>query len=168
MGLFNMGARDPRAGKKKNVSTLVNADFTGIATADVAITGGQYGLLGYYLVPFGCMVAWGADDTNGSTRTAGTPAYINFAVNGGTAIPGSYRLVVSDPLRNNFVRVLEQRSERFAASATDRQLAVLIPEMLPLVQPQSRLELWAKPDATATFDYNEATSLIRLPVTYYS
>lgn len=159
----------PTSGMKKNVTYLVNADFTGIATADVVVAGGQWGLLGYHTVPFGSFVSWGANDTNGSTNVAGSPAYINLAASGGTAIAGMYRLVVADPSRDNFIRVMEQRSERFAASSTgDRSIAVLIPEMAPLVQPQSRLELWAKPDANATYDYNEATSLIRLPVTRYS
>lgn len=165
--MFGIKANDPRKGRQKFVGTLVNADFTGIATGDVAITGGQWGLLGYYTVPFGMMVAWGADDNTGATNRAGRVAYINMAASGGTAIAGSYRLVVSDPTRSNFVKVDEVRSERSAGSATDRQTAWLLEEKLPLVQPQSRLELWAKPDATATYDYNEATSLIRIPVTNY-
>ena len=165
MGLFNRASGDPRAGRQKNKTTLVNADFG--LTADLALVAGAYTVIGTYTVPFGCIAQWGANDTNGSASVAGSAAYMRCDVSGGQ-IAGSYRLVVTDPQRVNFVRVLEERDTRFAASTTgDRTLAVLIPEMLPLVQPQSKMEIWLKPDASGTLVYNDADTLIRLPATFY-
>ena len=166
MGIFgNSAGRDPRAGRSKNTTMLVNADFG--LTADLAIVAGAYTVIGTYTVPFGVIAAWGADDTNGTATRSGQPAYIRCDVSGG-AIAGSYRLVVTDPQRVNFVRIMEQRSERFAASTTgDRTIAVLMPETLPLVQPQSKMEIWLKPDASGTLVYNDADTLIRLPATFY-
>lgn len=159
-------ARDPRAGKRANRRVLVNADFTGIATADVAVAT-DYTLVGYYTVPFGVIAAWGANDPTGGASVAGTPAYIRFDSTGGQ-IAGMIRLVVADPTRDNFARVIEEHSSRWSADTSDRTKAVLLPESLPLVQPQSRMEIWMKAATASTIDYDDADTLIRLPVTLYT
>lgn len=164
MGLFNRAAGDPRRGRQKNQQRLVNADFG--LTADVVCAAGAYVVVGTYTVPFGMLAAWGADDTAGTAQRAGQPAYIRFDSSGGQ-MAGSIRLVVTDPQRVNFIRIMEERTERWSASQTDRTLALLLPENGVLVQPQSKMEIWFKADSAATLVYNDADTLIRVPVTVY-
>ncbi len=168
MGLLNRASGDPRAGRKKNTAFLVNADFAGIATADVTPVAGQFVVVGTRTVPFGVLQAWGADDYVGTTNRQGQATYVGLADASGNILKGMIRLVVADPQRVNLVRVFEARSEFFAASTTvDRNKSLLLPEIMPLVQPQSLMELWFKGDAATVIDYDHASTVILIPTTYY-
>jgi len=159
---------DPRAGRKKTITRLVQADFAGIATANVTTVAGAYVVVGTYTVPFGLIAQWGAHDFSGSANPQGMSAYISLRNTSDVALTGSIRLVVADPTRTNLIRVFEDRSEAWASSSTpNRETSLLLPEMFPLVQPQSLMEIWFKDDASSTIDYDATSIKISIPVTRY-
>lgn len=146
--------------------TLTKTAFAGIATADVVCTAGQFNKVGTYTVSAQQVAYWGSNDMI-SGQPQGKTAYIKFVTSAPADIPGLVRLVVANATETRSEVVLEERTERFNASVTDRTLAVLLPKSALGAQEDSKLIIYFQPDATATIAYNQATTVINLPITLY-
>lgn len=146
--------------------TYANADF-GI-TADVVCQPSQWNKVGEVTVPAQQEITFGANDSTGGSSVAGRSAYIRFDDTGGQ-IPGKIRLALTNANETNTVVVLEEHTSKFSASQNDRTQAVLIPEYPTRAKEDSKLQiLFYLEEATAqTIDFDDADTLVRVPVTVY-
>jgi hypothetical protein len=125
--------------------------------------------VGSVTVPAQQLVAWGATDiiNGGST---GRAVYLNLPNSSDVRLDGKIRLAVTDANELNTAVVVEERTERLAASSTgDRTIAVLLPEDFRAAKQDSKLIIYFYPDsATAvTIVYNATSAKVLLPVTVY-
>lgn len=152
--------------KVKFKRTYNNADFG--LTADVVCQPGMWSVIGEVVVPAQQEVTFGANDNTGSQNVAGSPAYIRIDATGGQ-LSGKLRLALTNANETNTIIVLEESTQRFASSATDRQTAVLITEYPLRAKEDSKLQILFYPSsATAvTIDYDDADTIISLPVSVY-
>lgn len=160
---------------------LTNNDFKGLngnactsAAANVAITLNQWSPACYYQVPAQTIVQLGAADPTGGTTVAGTPGYCRFDnLSGAGQITGAIRVVATTNFDQALAYEFNDSTVRWSASQTDRTLAKLIDPKGVYLKEDSRIYFQINPSAlsgtvtSATIDFADADTLMRLPVTVY-
>lgn len=136
-------------------------------TADVVCQPSIYTPVGIVTVPAGQFVTFGIGGIGAGVDTR-EPSYIRLDATTGQ-LTGTIRLVLTDPNEINTIVVAEQRTERFSADINDKSKSFLLGEYSRVAQQDSKLLIQFKPDsATAvTIDYDDADTVILMPVTVY-
>ena len=118
-------------------------------------------------MPAGQFVTFGIGGIGAGVDTR-EPSYIRLDSTAGQ-LTGTIRLVLTDPNEINTIVVAEQRTERFSADINDKSKSFLLGEYSRVAQQDSKLLIQFKPDsATAvTVDYDDADTVILIPVTVY-
>ena len=148
--------------KQKFRRVLSKNDFGLSGTASVSSS--DFQKIAQLTVPAQQVMAWGANE-NYAGGVQGAPAQIDLKNSTPANIEGVIRLVVTDANEVNKQVVLEERTEKFRASAYDRSQAVLLMEAVFKAKQDSKLVIEFKPDADDTIDWSQST--IVLPTTTY-
>lgn len=164
--MLNLFNRNKGNGKTKFPRTYANSDF-GI-TADVVCQPSQWNKVGQVTVPAQQEITFGANDPTGGSSVAGRSGYIRLDSTGGQ-LHGKIRLALTNANETNTVVVLEEHTSKFSADQNDRAKAVLIPEYPMRAKEDSKLQILFYPEGASavTIDYDDADTLVRLPVTVY-
>ena len=154
-------AQNVLSGKQRFKRTL-NATDLGLAAVTLSVT--QYLQIAAYVVPAQQIIAWGnTEAVNGGAQ--GATALIDLVTVAPADIEGVIRLAITDATGVKKFVVLEERSEKFRASATDRMTSVLIPESVMKATQDSILLVEMRGDAASLI--NVATCVMVLPITVY-
>jgi len=137
-------------------------------TADVVCQNAQWTTIGEIVVPAQQQVTFGVGDTLGGVDTREI-AYIQLEDTSAADLAGKYRLVLTDANETKTLVVVEQRTERFSASATDRTVGFLVGEYPINAKEDSKLQMRFYPDggAAITIDFDATDNVILIPVTTY-
>ena len=158
---------------RKNPSRFPRVlNISNFFTADVTLQPSVWNTVGSYTVPYGQEITFGVG-TLGATDSR-EPCYIFLGATTTTGltnhqIAGRIRLSLSDPNQVNEVVVVENRTERFSASQSDKTQALLLGEFPTLAQEQSLLLMKCYIDSASavTVDQNGTATLALIPVTVY-
>ena len=147
---------------QKFVRTLSKNDFG--VSGTLSVSSSDYQKIAELTVPAQQLMTWGANEVvNGGLQ--GSPAQIVLKNSTPAVINGVIRLVLADANEVRKIVVLEERTEKFGASAYDRTQAILIPEFKIKAKQDSKLIIEFKPDSDDTIDWSQST--IILPTTQY-
>lgn len=141
---------------------VLNKTDLGLTATTLSTT--QFLEVANFTVPAQQVIAWGANErVNGGVQ--GTPAKVALSTNVPAAIGCVIRLVVTNATQTRTEVIIEERSERFSASSTDRNLSVLLQEAVKKAGQDSQLKILVKGDAASLISI--ADSVITIPVTVY-
>lgn len=147
----------------KNVFRRV-LNKTDVALQAVTLSTTQFLEVASFTVPAQQIIAWGANErVTGGVQ--GVPARVFLQTAAPAAIACVIRLVVTNATQTETYVVVEERSERFGASSTDRNLAVLLQEAIKKAGQDSMLKILVRGDAASLISVADST--ITLPVTVY-
>lgn len=164
------GAAGGRTKGKAFRTTLNNADFTGIATADKTTVAGTWTEIGYFTVPAQTTARVGFGNANLQINQGFIYFRLDVDTAGGTQVTdGSLRLVHSNAEGTSRDVVFQESLTRLSGSQTDRNSQIPIPEVtsFPVLGEDSRLILEVKTVAARVIDYDGTNTIIRIPVTRY-
>lgn len=142
------------------------ADFG--VTANVTLQPSQWAKVGSVTVPAQQKVTFGSGSL-GATDSRGQ-LYIRLCKEPGELnVEGKVRLVLANANETKLVTVVEERSERLRASENDRTQCVLLGEYPMKAQEDSKLiiQIYIDSSVAETFDYDNTSSKILIPVTVY-
>lgn len=135
-------------------------------TADVVCGAGQWTVIGEVTVPAQQEVTFGSNDPTGGAGIAGSPVYVRID-DTSAQLSGKIRFALTNANETNTIVVLEETTERLSASINDRTLAVLMPEFPTRAKEDSKLQILFYTASAKTIDFDDADTVLQVPVTVY-
>ena len=143
--------------------TLNATDFNMSGT--ITALAGKWTKVGYYSVNPRQQVHFGSKEDDG--LGSGAPVYIKLQDSTPAVLDGKIRLVVTNPQEINTRVIVEERTERFYASQTDRQTALLMGLKVPGAKEDDMLQIHFYPDSSTDVTISVANSTVAIPTTVY-